>query len=328
MNAEAFILAAGFGTRLRPLTLDRPKPLVPVAGRPVLDQALTLCRNAGIQEVVINAHHLAEAVVEYGRQQQDLAIHVQIERPDILGTGGGLKAASQKLSDRFIVLNGDILCDAPVRELLSELDPQCEAVMLLRRADEAKRFGVVAADASGRVVDLVSLARAEADGQIDNSTHFTGLHALSQSALRHVPEGFACIVRSAYCALVPNRAVGSVLLQGDWFDIGNPTDYLEANLAVLRGELRLPLDTKPLASVVLAAGESRGRWHGPLWVGQNTQIDPTAVLGPDVVLGDGATIGANVKLEQTVVWDGATVPANANLCRAVVHDSGSLNVQG
>ncbi len=328
MNAQAFVLAAGFGTRLRPLTLDRPKPLVPVVGRPVLDQAFALCRAAQLREVVVNAHHLADAVVAYCEQQDDLNIYVQVESPDILGTGGGLKAASPELDERFVVLNGDILCDAPVDALLSALDNDVDAVMLLRRSTEASRFGVVAADASGRVVDLVDLAHADPQGPTDRTTHFTGLHALHQRALQHVPEGFACVVRTAYCALVPQRKVRGIRLEGDWFDIGNPTDYLEANLAVLRGELRLPLDTRPLASVWLNAGESRGTWRGPLWIGENAQIDPGATLGPDVVIGDGASIGAGAVLSETVVWDGASVPPNTKLRRAIVHDTGTVQLEG
>ena len=326
MNAQAFVLAAGFGTRLRPLTLDRPKPLVPVVGRPVLDQALALCRAAQLREVVVNAHHLSDAIVTYCGQQDDLDIYVQVESPDILGTGGGLKAAAPKLDERFVVLNGDILCDAPVDALLHTLGNEADAVMLLRRSDEASRFGVVAADTSGRVVDLVDLAHAEPLGPTDRSTHFTGLHALHQRALQHVPEGFACIVRTAYCALVPQRKVSALRLEGDWFDIGNPTDYLEANLAVLAGDLRLPLDTRPLASVWLDRGESRGNWRGPLWIGENARVDPSATLGPNVVIGDGATIRPGAVLSDTVVWDGAEVAPHAELRRAIVHDTGTLQL--
>jgi NDP-sugar pyrophosphorylase family protein len=205
--------------------------------------------------------------------------------------------------------------------------------MLLRRNEEAERFGIVATDTTGRVVRLVDLAKAQAQGLVDESTHFTGIHALSRQVLDDLPPGFSCIVRTAYTRLVPTRSVAGLDLVennaatiGRWFDIGNPQDYLEANRAVLRGSLSLPHDPRPEAARWLDTGEESGQWLGPIWIGEGAVVHPSARLGPDVVIGANATIGANAQLRDSVVWDGVQVASGARLRRCVAHDSGVLHV--
>lgn len=339
MPAAAFVLAAGLGTRLRPLTDHRPKPLVPVCGVPVLDQALALCLRHGLREVVVNAHHRAGQVADHLARVLDLRIHLQVEHPAILGTGGGLRAARDRLGERFAVVNGDILCDADLGALLAALDlPDTDAAMLLRRSEDAARLGVVAADAEGRVVRLAAVATHPDRVPVASDTHFTGIHALERGVLDRVPgEGSPCIVRTAYRALVPEGRVAGLLHGGTWTDVGSPADYLQANLDALDGRLALPLD--PWSRAGRAA---RGdRVHGsdrqvdvspravlvpPYWLGPGVAVEAGAVVGPGVVLGDGARVGRDARLERVVAWDGVAVPAGARLRDAVVHDGGVLEV--
>jgi NDP-sugar pyrophosphorylase family protein len=294
----------------------------------MLDYALALARLHGAEEVVVNAHYLPEQIQDWAKEQHQ-PVHVNVESPDILGTGGGLKAVQSLLDERFVVVNGDILCDVDLSALMADLD-DADASMALRTLAEGEGYGSVATDPDAVVVDLVGLATAEPTGDVDTSRHFTGVHGLSRQALDRVPDGFACIIRTAYCELVPERRVRGIAHDGTWFDVGTPQAYLQANLMAVRGELPLPLDPHTRAYLWLGAGSTMERHGatliGPLWLGQDVTLGEGAVLGPDVVLGDGAVIGAGVTLTQSVVWDGAELAAGASLKHAIVYDGGTLEL--
>ena len=336
MAARAFVLAAGLGTRLRPLTLHRPKPLLPVCGVPVLEQALALCARHGIRDVVVNAHHLAGQVRAFVERQAVARVHLQVEAPEILGTGGGLRAARGRLDDPFAVVNGDVLCDADLGDLLAlAAEDGVEAVLLLRRSPDAARLGVVAADERGVVTRLADVARIEGpDPPAD--THFTGIHAMRRTVLAHVPQGPACIVRTAYKVLVPLGRVRARLHPGTWVDVGDPASYLDACTEALAGRLALPLDPRRLAAAWTGPDGAAGGSGDldlsdgavlipPYWIGPGATVEAGATVGPWAVVGGGARVRAGARLARSVAWDGVEVPTDVPE-RAVVHDGGVLVV--
>jgi NDP-sugar pyrophosphorylase family protein len=340
MSARAFLLAAGFGKRLRPLTEHRPKPLVPLCGQALANHTLALLKAHGIASAVVNAHHLPEQI-EAWAQDQDFDLKVVVESPRILGTGGGLKNAAQHLGDAFVVVNGDILSDVNLTALLEGIHTLGEGpagAMALRRQAEGEHFGIVASDVGGCVVDLVGLAQATAAGAVDRSTHFTGIHALNQAALEHVPKGEACIVRTAYSEMVPLRRVAATHHRGLWVDLGTPEAYLAANLGVLSGRFKTPIDPLESAGWALSGSHEGGcaarvRLHptarllAPYWIGKGAEIGSGVALGPGSIVGANARIGSGASLRNTVVWDGCEVPAGAVLENTIVHDGGRLKIQ-
>lgn len=285
----AFLLAAGHGTRLRPLTLVRPKPLLPVCGAPMLDHVLAHVRSHGHTDVLVNAHYLWEQVAAWA-SARDVAL--QVELPEVLGTGGGLKAAAERLSDRFVVVNGDILSDVDLTRLLSAV-PDGGAAMALRADSALGAEAPVEATEDGVVVRMREFAGTPGLGV--PGTHFTGIHAAAKSILDDVPDGFACIVRTAYTQHLPEGKIRAIRHTGGWFDIGTPTDYLDANLAVLDGRWRTALDVWSLGD-----GEPGVRWVGP-----GARVEGTVLHS---VVGEGAWVPAGAHLVDCVVWDGVAVP--------------------
>lgn len=312
--ATAFVLAAGFGTRLRPLTLDRPKPLVPVCGVPLLDYALALCRRHGLTDVLVNAHWLHEQLVAWEGEHDGVNVRVIVEQPDILGTGGGLKAVRHQLAERVAILNGDVLHDVDLDALLAEVPEGGGALVLRPQPEDADRYGHVSADSTGTVVQMRDFAATEPVGAVRRDTHFTGIHALHRDLLDDAVDGFSDILRTAHKARIGRRVIRSHRYHGPWLDIGDPEAYLATNLAVLRGEVGLPLDPRDRSQPIPDGVEVRGR----VWIGEGAEIAPGAVL-EDVVVGPGAQV-ADVQLVRTVVWDGTRV--ERSLTDAVVHDSG------
>ena len=305
---DAFILAAGFGTRLRPLTHHRPKPLVPVCGVPLIRYTLAHAHHHGLRNVVLNAHHLHEQVAAWAGIHEGVHVSVVTELPDILGTGGGLQAVAGDMAPSFVVLNGDILHDVDLGALLEAM-PEGGACMALR-PDEQKRYGAVLADESQRVVRLVDLAQAEASGAVRDGTHFTGIHAMSRRSLESLDPGFSCIVRTVYSELVPQRQVAAHAHDGLWLDVGDPAAYLAANRAVLHGDIDHVFD--PFRAAAYARSE-----RGEVGRGTGAHIDGAAWIGPGAAVG-GATIRESIvgadavvaegaELSGCVVWDGVYV---------------------
>lgn len=331
MSHTAFVLAAGLGTRLRPLTLHRPKPLVPVCGVPMLAYTLAGCARHGHRRAVVNAHHLGEQLGAWAGEREGVQVTV-VQEPVILGTGGGLRAARELLAPRFVVVNADVLSDVDLTALLARVPAGGAAMALRRHAADAARYGVVAVDAEGVVARLTSVASASPVGEVADDTHFTGLHALDHDVLALVPEGEQCVVRTAYRALVPQRRVAGLVHEGVWIDVGDPQAYLAANMAVLRTAVPVTLD--PFLRAAFAVGP-RGavgqapdgaRVEGCGWIGRGAQVGRGAVLR-DCVVGDGAVVEAGAELTRCVVWDGCRVEAG-RWEDTIHHDGGAFGVVG
>jgi NDP-sugar pyrophosphorylase family protein len=318
MSATAFILAAGFGTRLRPLTECVPKPLVPVCGVPLLSWSLALAARHGMDEVIVNGHWLADKLGPWAGQHEGVHVTLSIEAPDILGTGGGLKKVVDQLADRFVVLNGDVLHSVDLTALAMAVRPGGAAMALRPDRLHAEGYGIVAADQTDTVVALTTLAEGAATGPVRRDTHFTGIHALDRAALDVVPEGFACIVRTAYTHLVPRRQVGAIRYGGAWLDCGDPAAYLETNLAVLRGQVTGAVDPFARAGFARSVDGTHGdatlakdaTLEGQVWLGPGARIGRGVRLR-DCVIGAGAVIADGVDLAECVVWDAVEVSEGA-----------------
>jgi mannose-1-phosphate guanylyltransferase len=291
------VLAAGLGTRLRPLTDCRPKPLVPVGDRPALAHVLDRLRAAGVRRLVVNAHHRAADVAAFVRAQPgDVLVSDEV---DLLGTAGGIAQAAEALGPGdVIVWNADILADIDVRALAAaHTRAGAEATLVVQPLPAGA--GKVGLDATGRVVRL----RGERVAEEASGAEFLGVHALGAS-LRALLPPRGCIVGDVYIPALRRGALLRAFLHTDGFwDIGSLPTYLAANVAWLA---------------------SRGV---SAWTGERSGVDPQVVL-EDTVVGDGAILRGAGRVERCVVWPGER--ANAPLADAVVAggrvvDVGSLS---
>lgn len=213
-RATAFILAAGLGTRLRPLTMAVPKPLLPVAGQPMLDHVLANVRAHGHEHVVVNAFWLADQIVAWAKDRP--GVTVVVEAPAVLGTGGGLRNARDLLADRFVVLNGDILANVDLTALWAQPAP---AVMSVRAQAVPRHTPIAVRD--GFVTGIAGVV-----GEAGGAWHFTGVHVLDRAVLELVPAtGESSIIATAYASLVAQRRVRAAEHSGYWWDIGTPAEY-------------------------------------------------------------------------------------------------------
>ncbi|MEK7825896.1 MAG: nucleotidyltransferase family protein [Nitrospirota bacterium] len=238
---KAMILAAGLGTRLRPITNNTPKPIIPVGDRPLIEYLLLLLKKYGIKDIIINLHHLGEKIENALGDGSRWGIRISYSREEIiLGTGGGIKKAQAFLSDSaFLVINGDILIDINIDNLLEFHQRHGGiATMVLRENDNPDLYGSVKIDKDQRVRQI--LDRPVCTVMDLNSYMFTGIHLIEPKIFQYIPEGQYYSVIDAYIEmLTKNEVVYGHIMKGHWSDIGTIEGYEKVSDDNRRGVIRL-----------------------------------------------------------------------------------------
>ena len=308
------VLAAGFGTRLRPLTDLLPKPAVPVAGLPLLQFALARMRAAGARRAVVNTHHLAiEMERVAGEAGRGAGVEVAISRePVIAGTGGALRQARSLLggAGAVVLWNGDVLFDLDLDgAVAAHRASGALATMVLAPMPQGASYATVEVD---RSMAVRRIAGHGPGGANLVPLHFTGVHVLSPAILEQVPdEPFACDVnRHVYPPLLGRGLVRGVVAGGYWNDLGTPARYLQANLDVLsRAAPVLLPGAEPFAAL---------RETGPrVWVAPGAEVDAGATLVGPVLVGGGCRVPAGAWVERAVLWPGTMLRPGERLVDAV-----------
>lgn len=235
------ILAAGLGTRLRPLTNTIPKPLLPIAGTPLIVWNLLLLRHHGFQEVVINLHHLGPMIEQALGDGAKFGLRIIYSRePMILGTGGGIKQAEPYFSgEPVLVLNSDTLFELDLQAFVAfHRARQAAATLAVRDDPDAARWGLVEVGAGNRIVRITG--KGLTDSAPTTPRMFAGVHILDPRLLKDVPEGVASSIIDPYVAAIERgEAVLGYDLQGYWSDIGTVERYAQAEQEARAGLIRL-----------------------------------------------------------------------------------------
>ncbi len=291
---KAFVLGAGLGERLRPLTDQLPKPLIPVFHRPLITYAFDHLMAAGIREFVVNTHHLP---AEYERafpsgSYRGARISFRDESPVRLETAGGIANVRDLLGrESFIVYNGDILTNLPLAPLIHAHEAEGNLVTLaLRSSGPALHIGYD--DASGRITDIRNKL-----GTGNEGTHlFTGIYICSPEFLDWLTPGKVESVIPIFLKMIEQGAgLGGVVLdEGHWWDLGSRTAYLDAHQA---------LHDQGEATPAISA---------------NARIEAGARLAGLNVIGDDAIVEKGAEIEDCILWPGAHVAAGAQLKRCIV----------
>lgn len=293
---KAFVLGAGFGTRLRPLTHVLPKPLIPVVNKPLIHYAFDQLIRAGTQQFIVNTHHLHGCYADAfpGRNYLGYPLHLVHEEPEILDTGGGIaNIASLVKDDSFWVFNGDILTDLPLEKALAAHQSSGNLATLILRST-GPNCNVAWDAASGRVRDL----RNSLGTNAARLFQFAGIYLVHPGLLRFLQPGRQSIVPAFLRAITDLDRLGGVLIdEGRWWDLGDRQTYLEACLALVTtpGHFQVPARLHPAAEIAGSA-----------------EVDGCSVVGERCVVGDG------VRLIQSVLWAGAQVEAGSVVDRCVL----------
>jgi len=303
---KAVILAGGEGTRLRPLTLSVPKPVVPVVDRPLLRHQLDLLDRAGVGEVVFSvAFHpeKVKAVFGDGRSLGKL-IHYAVEETP-LGTGGAVKNAESHLDDTTIVFNGDVLTDVDLDSVVREhRDSGAAATLVLTAVPNPSAYGLVETDAAGRVSRFVEKPE---PSQVTTDTINAGIYVLQTSTLALIPAGIPhSIERSFFPALLRRGdLVRAHVHRGYWIDVGTPETYLQVHRDILRGRFQVSLAGRATGEGWVhpeAVVDTGVTFEGPFYVGPGCHLSAGAHVGPDAVLTQRVTVHSGARVRDTVAW--------------------------
>ncbi len=298
---KAAILAAGLGTRLRPLTELVPKTLIPILNRPLLGLLLAQVEAAGFLQVAVNTHHLA-AQVEQFLAGQPWGFHLSVsQEPEILGTGGGLRGLGEILrGGPFLAVNGDILTDLDLAAVYRSHRADAVATLVLHDCPPYNKVWV----AGGRVVGIGEPPAfwSEAAGP---PLAYTGVQVVGPGMLEFLPAGQPYDLVTAWRqALAAGKRLTALVAAPFWQDLGTPAAYLRVHRRLLRGEApKLSRYFAKLTDPLLGVGDV---------------IAAGAQFGGGVCLGDRVKIGAGAVLRHTVVWDEATVDPGVVLENCIV----------
>jgi mannose-1-phosphate guanylyltransferase/phosphomannomutase len=319
---QAVVMAGGGGTRLRPLTTNRPKPMVPVVNKPMLEHTLDLLKQHGFKDVVLTLHYLPNIIRDYFQDGEEFGVNLTYlveDKP--LGTAGGVKNAERFLDDTFVVFSGDVLTDINLSEALSfHKKAGSVATIALTRVSDPTDYGIVITHDSGHIKRFLEKP---SWGEVFSDTINSGIYILEPEVLKHVRTDMEVdFSKNLFPALLElGEPLYGYAAEGYWCDIGNPLQYLQANHDALQGRLK----------VKILGRETNGVWIGedaeiedyveimePALIGSKARIREKTSVGSFSIIGNGSTVDEKASIKRSVVWNNTVVGPRADLVGCVV----------
>jgi len=326
---KAVILAGGEGTRLRPLTSNQPKPMMPLVNKPMLEHIVTLLARHGFDDIVVTVAYLGNQIRDYFGDGADFGVTMRYATEDTpLGTAGSVRNASEELDDTFLVISGDVLTDLDLSELVdAHRTSGALASIALKRVENPLEFGIVITSPDGEIERFLEKP---SWGQVFSDTINTGIYVLEPEILEFIPEDevidFSGDVFPA--ALAKGLSLHGHVADGYWEDVGTSEAYLQAHADVLDGRVDVEIGGFEVGDGVwLGEGaevDPAARVEGPVVIGDNSRIEAGARLGAYSVLGTDVVVKADATLERTVCHDHVYVGRGVRLRATVVGRSADL----
>ncbi|HEU4450344.1 MAG TPA: sugar phosphate nucleotidyltransferase [Gaiellaceae bacterium] len=303
---RAVVMAGGEGTRLRPLTSNQPKPMVPIVGKPCMEHIVELLERHGFDDVIVTLAFMPQAIRGYfgDGEAYGLAMRYSVEESPA-GTAGSVKLAQEALEETFLVISGDALCDIDLGELVRfHRERGALATIGLKSVPNPLEFGIVVTDEEGRIERFLEKP---SWGQVFTDTINTGIYVLEPEALRHVPDDRPYDFSKELFPLLleMGKPLYGYVAEGYWQDIGNIDQYRQANFDALDERVRLDIPGIRLrGNVWVGEGvdlEDLGAVEGPAFIGNYCRIAPRATVGPYSVLMNSVTLGDHARTTRSVV---------------------------
>jgi mannose-1-phosphate guanylyltransferase/mannose-1-phosphate guanylyltransferase/phosphomannomutase len=319
---RAMVLAAGLGTRLRPITYEIAKPMVPVLDRPVMAHIVDLLERSGVEEIVANLHHFPDPIRDYFGERVAYRYEEQL-----LGTAGGVRNCADLLGDEtFLVISGDALTDIDLRALVaSHRERGAVATLAATRVADPREYGVVLHDGEGRISGFQEKPEPQ-DARSDLGS--CGIYCLEPVIFDYFPPTpFVDWAQDVFPVLLAERVPFFVhQIEEYWNDVGSLAELRRGTFDALAGELRVEIaGTQVAAGITVGEGstiDGAQTLDGPIWVGRDVSIGAgTRLIGP-LAIGDGARIGDGAALRESIVFPGTEVAPDAILIGAIAGHCG------
>lgn len=319
---HAVVMAGGEGTRLRPLTTRRPKPMVPIVNRPMLEHTINLLKQDGVQDITATLHYLPEMIEGYfqdGSQQGVKINYLREEKP--LGTAGGVKQAENFLDQTFLVFSGDVLSDIDLSKAVRFHQRKGTlATIVLTRVPNPIEYGVVITDEEGRIKQFLEKP---GWGEVFSDTINTGIYVLEPEVLKQVKSGTEFdFSKDLFPKLLEmGEPLYGYVADGYWCDIGNPIQYLQANHDALRGLIKLKIPGRQKDGIWIdsdAEIEDNVEIRPPVLIGRNCRIRDGARIWEFSTIGDGTIVDKMATIKRSVLWNHDLIGAKADLAGCII----------
>lgn len=325
---KAVVMAGGEGSRLRPLTMGRPKPMVPIVNAPVIEHIFGLLRRHGVTEVVVTLQYMAKVIQDYFGDGQDfgMKIHYTVEDTP-LGTAGSVRNAEHLLDEPFLVISGDALTDIDLTQIVDfHRRRAAMATLTLYRVPNPLEYGVVIVDKDGKVLRFLEKP---SWGEVISDTVNTGVYVLNPEIFQYVPvrqvvdwsnDVFPQLLRNA-------DPMYGFVAGGYWCDVGSLAEYTRANVDVLQGMVNLEMPGQELPGRIWVASAAKegdteidpsARIYGPVFLGKGVEVRASAVIHGPSVIGDHTIVEERATIDRTVIWPNCYVGEGADLRGALV----------
>ena len=302
-------MAAGVGTRLMPLTLSVPKPMIPVGNVPLMENIVELLAGNGFTDIIVNLHYHAEAIADYfgDGSKWAAAINYSYEE-ELQGTAGGVKRCEWFLNDTFVIVSGDALTDIDLSGLVKEHKQKgALATIAMKQVDKIEQFGVVITDEYGRIQSFQEKPRQEE--ALSNLAN-TGIYVFEPEIFKYIPaDQFYDFGKQVFPHLVRIGApFYGVKTDNYWCDVGNIDTYRQAQVDLLQGKVK----AKKRGSLL------RSSDGGAVLLGEKAELGNNVTLLGNIVIGPGTVVEGNAVIRDSVIWDHTIIRKNVILSECVV----------
>lgn len=328
---KAVIMAGGSGTRLRPLTCNLPKPMVPVMGKPMSEHIVNLLKKHKFDDIIFTLHYLPDAIRDYFGDGSDFGVNISysIEEGKPLGTAGCVKAIQDNLDSTFVVISGDSLTDIDLSAALKfHKEKKSKATLILKRVENPLDYGVVITDGENRIQRFVEKPGAS---EIFSDTVNTGTYILEPEVMLYVLMGREQDFSNDLfpLLLLRNEPMYGYVADGYWCDIGNLAVYRQAHKDVLDGLVDIKMDLPQIEPGVWVGHgtqiDASVKLEAPVMIGENCRIGRETVISPHTTIGDNVVIQEKASLKQPVIWSNVYVGSKAELRACVVCNNSTIH---
>lgn len=315
------IMAGGFGTRLKPLTCNLPKPMVPMANKPMMERIIELLKRHGITEIIPLLYYQPEKIKNYFGDGSKFGVNINyVQASEDYGTAGSVRNAQDHLDERFIVISGDLLTDFDLTAALNfHQQKKAALTVLLTRVKDPLSYGVVLTDQEGRIVRFLEKP---SWGQVFSDTINTGIYILEPKVLGYIPLKKEFDFSKDLFPLLMERgeALYGYVAKGYWKDVGDLREYQQANLDCLEGKVEVTLEGKEVNGVRIGKGCSialDAEFEGPVLIGNNCIIESGVKISRSII-GNRCRIGRDSILRNSILWDKVLLEERVSLTSDIV----------
>ena len=307
---KAVIMAGGFGTRIHPLTISLPKPMIPLINRPIMEHIVNLLKRNGITDLILLLFHQPEVIKKYFGDGSEFGVRITYVTPlEDYGTAGAVKAAVRHLVERFMIISGDLLTDFDLSQVIDFHNrKQAEATITLTSVTDPLQFGVVITDKNARITKFLEKP---GWGEVFSDTINTGIYILEPEVLELIPEGEnSDWAKDVFPKMLEtDAALYGCDMKGYWADIGNPEAYLEACRDICHDKVSVQIEEPQITG------------DGRIFVSPDAEVDEQATLSGMVVLGGNTRVQGNARLTNSVVGRNCLIEDGVVLEDAVLWDN-------